>query len=168
MNINCYWIISNDPTHISCAHFHWLISISINPILKIKGPSLCGSHTCHINRHDKGDMNLGALTCLPPYHVTFLASCQNWSHDLAQCQVPVTWLGTLPRHVTSFGNLPISVNSCIYTQGLHFFNHFHKCSFAGQNIPPCNLRLSPSLWERGLSISRTGGRSAKIVLLSWN
>ena len=151
MNINCYWIISNDPTHISCAHFHWLISISINPILKIKGPTLCGSHIWHINRHDKGDMNLGALTCLPPYHVTFLASCQNWSHDLAQCQVPVTWLGTLPRHVSNLGNLPISVNSSIYTQELHFFNHFHKCSFAGQNIPPatCSSHL---LFEKGVRV----------------
>ena len=148
MNINCYWIISNDPTHISCAHFHWLISISINPILNIKGPTLCGSHIWHINRHHKDDMNLGALTCLPPYHVTFLASCQNWSRDLAQCQVPVTWLGTLPRHVSNFGNLPISVNSSIYT---HFFNHFHKCSFAGQNIPPatCSSHL---LFEKGVRV----------------
>ena len=53
-------------------------------------------------------MQLGTIKCLPPCHVTYLASCHNWSLDLAQCQVPAMWLGTLPSYMTSLGTVPTS------------------------------------------------------------
>ena len=151
MKTDYHWLISNDLIHAGYTDFHWLISISINPILKMKGTTLCGVTLWYITRHAQGDMKLGALTCLPPCHVTYLASCQNWSHDLAQCQVPVMWLGTLPSHVINFGNMPISLKMPLSTHGLHFFNHCHESSFRRAEYTPCNLLLSPYLWQRGLS-----------------
>ena len=94
---------------------------------------------------------MGPIKCLPPCHVTNLASCQNTSCDLALCQVPAMWLGIWPMYVTSLGTMPTSLTASLSTSRVHFFQNFRECSFAAQNIPLAICFFRPPLRQRDLN-----------------